>query len=48
MDSMGTRFLAATGYAYILSQKHEGSALLANRYGEGGFSEGSMKHHALK
>src|SRR5437016_1131606 len=34
--------------AYILSQKHEGWSVLANRYDDGGFSGGSMERPALK
>ena len=34
--------------AYILSQKHEGSAELSDRYDDGGFSGGSMDRPGLR
>lgn len=34
--------------AYILSQKHEGWALVPNRYDDGGFSGGNMERPGLK
>jgi site-specific DNA recombinase len=34
--------------AFILSQKHEGWAVLTNRYDDGGFSGGSMERPGLK
>ncbi len=35
-------------YAFILSQKHEGWAVLTNHYDDGGFSGGTMERPALK
>jgi len=32
--------------AFILSQKHEGWSVLANRYNDGGFSGGTMERPA--
>jgi site-specific DNA recombinase len=34
--------------AYVLSQKHEGWAVLTNRYDDGGFSGGTMERPGLK
>jgi site-specific DNA recombinase len=34
--------------AFVLSQRHEGWAVLANRYDDGGFSGGSMERPGLK
>jgi site-specific DNA recombinase len=34
--------------AYVLSQRHEGWQLLANRYDDGGFSGGNMERPGLK
>jgi site-specific DNA recombinase len=34
--------------AFVLSQKHEGWAVLANRYDDGGFSGGTMERPGLK
>src|ERR1700687_100401 len=35
-------------HAFILSQKHEGWAVLTNHYDDGGFSGGTMERPALK
>jgi site-specific DNA recombinase len=34
--------------AFIISQKHEGWAVLPNRYDDGGFSGGTMERPGLK
>jgi site-specific DNA recombinase len=34
--------------AFVLSQKHEGWAVLSNRYDDGGVSGGTMERHGLK